>query len=209
MNNNRGILLVVSGPSGVGKGTVISKLFEMDENLYFSVSATTRKPRPGETDGVSYNFKTREQFEEEIDNGEMLEYAMYSGNYYGTPKSAVERKLAQGKDVVLDIEINGARSVSRLMPEAVLVYILPPDMAELRRRLEGRNTETEEMIKLRLETAYHELREAPEMYDFFVVNDVVESAASKIEYILEAKRCSRIAMQKALKQILEEVNNLA
>ena len=90
MNNNRGILLVVSGPSGVGKGTVISKLFEMDENLYFSVSATTRKPRPGETDGVSYNFKTREQFEEEIDNGEMLEYAMYGGNYYGTPKSAVE-----------------------------------------------------------------------------------------------------------------------
>ena len=134
---------------------------------------------------------------------------MYGGNYYGTPKSAVEKKLAQGKDVVLDIEINGARSVSRLMPEAVLVYILPPDMAELRRRLEGRNTETEEMIKLRLETAYHELREAPEMYDFFVVNDVVESAASKIEYILEAKRCSRIAMQKALKQILEEVNNLA
>ena len=142
MNRNEpqkeGLLIVLSGPSGVGKGTVISKLFEMDENLYFSVSATTRKPRPGETDGVSYNFKTREQFEEEIDNGEMLEYAMYGGNYYGTPKSAVEKKLAQGKDVVLDIEINGARSVSRLMPEAVLVYILPPDMAELRRRLEGR-----------------------------------------------------------------------
>ena len=103
--NNRGILLVVSGPSGVGKGTVISKLFEMDENLYFSVSATTRKPRPGEIDGISYNFKTREEFEQEIDNGEMLEYAMYGGNYYGTPKSAVEKKLAQGKDVVLDIEI--------------------------------------------------------------------------------------------------------
>ena len=205
--NNRGILLVVSGPSGVGKGTVISKLFEMDENLYFSVSATTRKPRPG--DGISYNFKTREEFEQEIDNGEMLEYAMYGGNYYGTPKSAVEKKLAQGKDVVLDIEINGARSVSRLMPEAVLVYILPPDMAELRRRLEGRHTETEEMIKLRLETAYRELREAPELYDFFVVNDVVEAAAAKIEYILEAKRCGRNAMQKALKQILEEVNNLA
>ena len=207
--NKRGILLVISGPSGVGKGTVINKLFDIDDNLYFSVSATTRSPRPGEVDGVHYSFKTREEFERDIENGEMLEYAEFGGNYYGTPKSAVEKKLAQGKDVVLDIEINGARSVSRLMPEAVLVYILPPDMAELRRRLEGRHTETEEMIKLRLETAYRELREAPELYDFFVVNDVVEAAAAKIEYILEAKRCGRNAMQKALKQILEEVNNLA
>lgn len=207
--NNRGILIVVSGPSGVGKGTVIGKLFEMDKNLYFSVSATTRKPRPGEEDGVSYHFVSKEEFEEDIDNGNMLEYAMYSGNYYGTPRSAVEKQLAQGKDVVLDIEINGARSVSRLMPEAVLVYIIPPDMAELRKRLVGRNTESEDMIKLRLETAYRELREAPELYDFFVVNDVVESAASKIENIIESKRCGRIAMQKALKQILEEVNSLA
>ena len=205
----KGKLFAVSGPSGVGKNTVLNSVVQQRERVQYSISATSRPMRPGEVDGKSYYFVSRARFEELIANDALLEYAEYVGNYYGTPKSAVEKKLAQGKDVVLDIEINGARSVSRLMPEAVLVYILPPDMAELRRRLEGRNTETEEMIKLRLETAYHELREAPEMYDFFVVNDVVESAASKIEYILEAKRCSRIAMQKALKQILEEVNNLA
>lgn len=207
--SNRGVLLVISGPSGVGKGTIISKLFEMDDNLYFSVSATTRDPRPGETDGVHYSFKSREEFRKDIDTGEMLEYAIFSGNYYGTPKSAVEKKLSQGKDVVLDIEIQGARSVKRLMPEAVLVYILPPDISELKSRLIGRKTESEEAIKMRLDTAYRELREAPDLYDFFVVNDVVDEAASKIENILEAKRCSRTAMDAALNQILEEVDNLA
>lgn len=207
--NNRGILLVVSGPSGVGKGTVINRLFDIDDNLYFSVSATTRKPRSGEVDGVHYNFKTREEFERDIENGEMLEYAEFGGNYYGTPKSAVEMQLSRGRDVVLDIEIQGARSVKRLMPEAVTVYILPPDMTELKNRLVGRKTEDENSIKVRLETAYRELRQAPELYDFFVVNDMVDSAAAKIENILEAKRCGRTAMETALKQILEEVNNLA
>jgi len=207
--SDRGLLLVISGPSGVGKGTVINKLFDIDPNLYFSVSATTRTPRPGEVDGIHYSFKTREEFEREIENGEMLEYAMFGGNYYGTPKSAVEKKLSQGKDVVLDIEIQGARNVKRLMPEAVMVYILPPDMAELKNRLVGRNTEDEDAIKVRLETAYRELREAPEIYDFFVVNDTVDSAAAKIENIMEAKHCAKTAMETALKQILEEVNNLA
>ncbi len=207
--NNRGLLLVVSGPSGVGKGTVINRLFDIDDDLYFSVSATTRPPRPGETDGIHYHFKTKEEFERDIENGEMLEYAVFSGNYYGTPKSAVEKKLSQGKDVVLDIEIQGAKNVKKLMPEAVMVYILPPDMAELKNRLVGRHTEDETAIKMRLETAYSELREAPELYDFFVVNDTVDSAAAKIENILEAKRCGKVAMETALKQILEEVNNLA
>lgn len=207
--NNRGVLLVVSGPSGVGKGTIIKKLFERNENLYFSVSATTREPRPGEENGVHYLFKSREEFESDIASGGMLEYAVYSRNYYGTPRSAVEEQLAAGHDVVLDIEIHGARNVKRLMPEAVLVYILPPDMAELRKRLVGRNTESEDAIKLRLEAAYRELKEAPDLYDFFVVNDVVEQAAAKIENILEAKRCGKSAMEKALQQILEEVNSLA
>ena len=207
--NNRGVLLVVSGPSGVGKGTIIKKLFEHNKNLYFSVSATTREPRPGEENGVHYLFKSREEFENDIANGGMLEYAVYSRNYYGTPRSAVEEQLAAGHDVVLDIEIHGARNVKRLMPEAVLVYILPPDMAELRKRLVGRNTESEDAIKLRLEAAYRELKEAPDLYDFFVVNDVVEQAAAKIENILEAKRCGKSAMEKALQQILEEVNSLA
>ena len=205
----RGKLIVIAGPSGVGKGTVINRLFDIDDNLYFSVSATTRNPRPGEVNGVHYNFKTREEFERDIENGEMLEYAEFGGNYYGTPKSAVEKKLSQGKDVVLDIEIQGARNVKRLMPEAVMVYILPPDMTELKNRLVGRKTEDENSIKVRLQTAYKELREAPELYDFFVVNDMIDSAAAKIENILEAKRCGRTAMETALKQILEEVNNLA
>lgn len=207
--NNRGVLLVVSGPSGVGKGTVIKKLFEIDSNLYFSVSATTRLPRPGEIDGIHYKFKTKEEFQADIESGEMLEHAIFSGNYYGTPRSEIEKHLSNGEDVVLDIEVQGARNIKRLMPEAVLVYILPPNIAELQHRLINRNTEDEKTIQIRLETAYRELHEAPALYDFFVVNDVAETAASKIENILEAKRCGKAAMNNALKQILEEVNNLA
>lgn len=207
--NKRGVLLVISGPSGVGKGTIINKLFDMDDNLYFSVSATTRQPRPGEVNGVHYTFKTIEEFEHDIETGEMLEHAQFSGNYYGTPRSAVERKLSQGKDVVLDIEIQGARNVKRLMPEAVLVYILPPSIEELKNRLIGRNTETEEALEKRFRTAYSELHEAPELYDYFIVNDMVETAAIKIEDILEGERCSKTAMQEVIKQILEEAENLA
>lgn len=207
--NKRGVLTVISGPSGVGKGTIINRLFEIEENLYFSVSATTRNPRPGEIDGVHYSFKSREEFEHDIETGEMLEHAVFNGNYYGTPKSAVEEKLSAGKDVVLDIEIQGARNVKRLMPEAVLVYILPPSIDELKKRLVGRNTEDAETIKGRLSTAYRELHEAPELYDYFIVNDMVENAAIKIKDIIEGERCSANAMQEVLKQILEEAENLA
>ena len=207
--NKRGVLLIISGPSGVGKGTVINRLFEMDKNLYFSVSATTRKPRIGEIDGVHYKFKTREEFEHDIETGEMLEHATFSGNYYGTPRSAIEEKLAQGKDVILDIEIQGAKNVKHLMPEAVLVYILPPSIDELKKRLIGRNTEDEESLSRRLHTAYTELHEAPDMYDYFIVNDMVDNAAVKIEDIIEGERCSKNAMQEVLKQILEEAENLA
>lgn len=207
--NKRGVLTVISGPSGVGKGTIIKRLFELDDNLYFSVSATTRAPRPGEIDGVHYSFKTREQFEHDIETGEMLEHAVFSENYYGTPKSAVEEKLSAGKDVVLDIEIQGARNVKKLMPEAALIYILPPSIEELRHRLVGRNTETEEVINKRLHTAYTELHEAPELYNYFIVNDTVEEAAVKIKDIIEGERCSKSAMQEVLEQILEEAENLA
>lgn len=207
--NKRGVLTVISGPSGVGKGTIINRLFELDDNLYFSVSATTRAPRPGEIDGVHYSFKTREQFEHDIESGEMLEHAVFSENYYGTPKSAVEEKLSAGKDVVLDIEIQGAANVKKLMPEAALIYILPPSIEELRHRLVGRNTETEEVINKRLRTAYTELHEAPELYNYFIVNDTVEEAAVKIKDIIEGERCSKSAMQEVLEQILEEAENLA
>lgn len=207
--NNRGVMLVISGPSGVGKGTIINRLFEMDDNLYFSVSATTRSPRPNEIDGVHYSFKTKEEFEHDIETGEMLEHAQFSGNYYGTPRSAVEEKLSCGKDVVLDIEIQGAENVKRLMPEAVLIYILPPSIEELKRRLTGRNTEDEETIRRRLSTAYTELHKAPELYDYFIVNDTVDEAAVKIKDIIEGERCSGPAMKDIIKQILEEAENLA
>ncbi|MBQ7938013.1 MAG: guanylate kinase [Oscillospiraceae bacterium] len=207
--NKRGVLTVISGPSGVGKGTIINRLFELDENLYFSVSATTRKPRAGEIDGVHYSFKTKEEFENDIESGEMLEHASFSGNYYGTPKSAVEEKLSQGKDVVLDIEIQGARNVKKLMPEATLIYILPPSIDELKKRLIGRNTEDKESISRRLHTAYTELHEAPELYDYFIVNDMVDEAAMKIKNIIEGKHYGRTAMQEALKLIIEEAETLA
>ena len=207
--NKRGVLLVISGPSGVGKGTIINKLFDMDENLYFSVSATTRQPRPGEINGVHYTFKTVEEFEHDIETGEMLEYAIFNGNYYGTPRSAIEQRLSEGKDVVLDIEIQGAKNVKKIMPESALVYLLPPDIEELKRRLIGRNTEDAETIAGRLHTAKSELKEAPELYDYFIVNDLVDNAAIKIKDIIEGERCSKTAMQEVLKQILEEAENLA
>ncbi len=207
--SKRGVLLVVSGPSGVGKGTVMKKLFEMDKNLYFSVSATTRAPRPGEIDGVHYKFRTREEFEHDIETGEMLEHAEFSGNYYGTPRSAVEEKLSEGKDVVLEIETQGARNVKKVFPKAVLVYILPPSIEMLKDRLTGRNTEDEETVNRRLHTAYKELNEAPELYDYFVVNDMVENCAVKIEDIIEGARCSKANMKEILKKILEEAESLA
>ena len=207
--NRRGVLTVISGPSGVGKGTVIKRLFEIEDNLYFSVSATTRKPRPGEIDGVHYSFKTKEEFEHDIETGEMLEYAIFNGNYYGTPRSAIEQSLSEGKDVVLDIEIQGAKNVKKILPESALVYLLPPDIEELKRRLIGRNTEDAETIAGRLHTAHAELNEAPEIYNYFIVNDLVDNAAMKIKDIIEGERCSKTAMQEVLKQILEEAENLA
>lgn len=207
--SRRGVLTVISGPSGVGKGTIIKRLFDIEDNLYFSVSATTRKPRDGEVDGVHYNFKTKEEFEHDIETGEMLEYASFSGNYYGTPRSAIEQRISEGKDVVLDIEIQGAKNVKNILPEAVLIYILPPSIEELKRRLIGRNTEDAESLERRFKTAYKELHEAPDMYDYFIVNDVVDNAATKIKDIIEGERCSKNAMQEVLKQILEEAENLA
>ena len=146
MNETRGLLVVVSGPSGVGKGTIMRPFMERNKNVKYSVSATTRAPREGEIDGVNYHFVTKEQFEKLIENDEMLEWARYGGNYYGTPRFAVERGLAAGLDVVLEIEVKGAQQVRRRCPEAVSVFIMPPSFEELSNRLHGRNTESEEKI---------------------------------------------------------------
>ena len=182
----RGLLIVFSGPSGVGKGTVRAKIFEQENNFKYSVSMTTRKQRPGEVDGVDYYFRTREQFEELIRKGEMLEYAEYVGNYYGTPLTYVNKTLDEGKDVFLEIEVQGALQVKKKKPDAVFVFLTPPDLEELRERLVGRGTDSDEVIASRLLKAKEEIRLMSE-YDYAVVNDKVELAAERVKRIIEAE----------------------
>ena len=181
----RGRLLVISGPSGTGKSTVIGELMARKAGLEFSVSATTRAPRPGETDGVDYYFVSRERFDEMIENDELLEHADFVGNSYGTPRSQVEARLEQGITVILDIEVQGAAQVKAAMPEAVTVFLAPPSLEELERRLRGRGTDSEETIRRRLETARKELLLAPE-YDHMVINNEPGQAAEEIRAILES-----------------------
>jgi guanylate kinase len=182
--SERGKLLVISGPSGTGKSTVIGHLMKLRPGLEFSVSATTRAPRPGEVDGREYFFVTHDRFAEMVDNNELLEHASFVGNHYGTPRSQVEKRLEQGITVILDIEVQGAAQVKAAMPEAVTVFLAPPSLEVLEQRLRGRGTETEEKIRSRLETARQELLLAP-TYDFTVINDDAERAAREIRDILE------------------------
>ena len=184
----RGQLIVLSGPSGVGKSTVISELLGQRQDIHFSVSFTTRQPRVGEADGVNYHFVDRAEFERMISAGELLEYAEYVGNYYGTSLKAIQEKVAAGTDVLLDIEVQGAAKVRAKCPEAVLIFIIPPSFEELSRRLRGRNTDSEETIAGRLRKAREEYRQIPS-YDYLVVNDKVSAAAAEIIAILLAEDC--------------------
>ncbi len=184
---SRGKAFIISGPSGSGKSTVLREVFKTYKNYYFSVSATTRAPRPGETDGVEYWFITGEKFDEMVENDEFLEHARFAKCSYGTPRGPVEEKLSNGVDVFLDIEVQGAAQVKAKMPEAVSVFIKPPSFEELERRLRGRSTESEEKIALRLETAKKELLEA-EHYDYVVINDNYVDAARRLLDIINTEK---------------------
>ncbi|MDO5124163.1 MAG: guanylate kinase [Eubacteriales bacterium] len=180
----RGTLFVYSGASGVGKGTIMKKLVERDKSICLSVSATTREPREGEINGVHYWFVSREEFDKMIDDDGFMEYATYCNNYYGTPKKAVEEKLAQGFNVFLEIEVKGALNIIEKYPDCVSIFVLPPSFETLEKRLRLRNTETEEQIRNRLETAMREIK-LSEVYDYTVVNDDLDKAVEDVLSIVK------------------------
>ena len=186
--NRQGTLAIISGPSGVGKSTVIAKVMQARPDLYFSVSYTTRTPRTGEVDGIHYHFVSRPEFERMIADNELLEYAEYSGNYYGTSARLIDSKLAAGIDVLLDIEVVGSKIVHDKRPDTPLIFVIPPSFEELSRRLHDRQTDAEDVIKRRLTRAKEELKEVSR-YDYLVVNDVVEDAAAEVCAILKAEGC--------------------
>ncbi|MCI5720990.1 MAG: guanylate kinase [Firmicutes bacterium] len=202
----KGKLFIISGPSGTGKGTICKALLERND-IEISISMTTRAPREGEIHGVSYYFATREEFEKTIAEGGFLEYADVFGNYYGTPKAMVVEKLEQGRDVVLEIDVQGAINAKKVYPESVLIFILPPSLEELRARIVGRGTETEDVINLRLSKALEEMSYI-DKYDYYVVNDVIDDAIIRTEAIMLAEhgRVIRDDVETMLDKYKEEKN---
>ncbi len=185
--NKKGLLFIISGPAGSGKGTIVSRVRELAP-FELSVSATTRNPRPGEIDGVHYHFLTKEQFEEKINAGEMLEHAKYSSNYYGTPKAPVEQILSEGKNIILEIEVQGALQVKEKMPDAVMIFVMPPNYETLLSRIRGRGTETEEVIQTRMKQSHFEIDNF-DKYDYVVVNETngIEKAAQDVLDIMKVE----------------------
>lgn len=184
----RGNLIIMSGPSGCGKGTICKSLLKNNDNVVMSVSMTTRQPREEDIDGVTYHFVSKEEFEHRICEGQFLEYAKYNDNYYGTPKDKIEQLLDEGKDVIAEIEIQGALQINDIMPEAIFIFIMPPSMRELKKRLINRGTETKEQILNRFKTAYQEINEVSK-YNYIVINDDLDFAVKKVESILLSERC--------------------
>ena len=184
----QGPLIVLSGPSGCGKNSVIKQLLTIRPNCWISISCTSRQPRPGEENGKDYYFLSKEEFEKDITKEQFLEYAEYAGNYYGTPKKYIQQHLDQGEDVILEIEIQGALKIKEQLPETIFIFIMPPSMQELKRRLQNRKTEDAAKIDKRFKRAYEEINEISK-YNYVVVNDVIETAAAKVNAILEAERC--------------------
>lgn len=208
MTMNKGVLVVVSGFSGAGKGTLMNELLSKYDNYALSVSATTRSPRPGETDGKEYFFKTKDEFQSMIDNNEFLEYACYVENNYGTPKNYVDEKLSEGKDVLLEIEIQGALKIKKMMPDAVLIFILPPSADELKRRLTGRGTETTDVIEARLKRANEEA-EGIENYDYVLVNDNLDESAAALHELIQSSHCSTFRNIDLINNIREGVKRFS
>jgi len=199
----KGILFILSGPAGVGKGTVRKRLFEQETHLKYSVSATTRKMRPGEKEGVDYLYKSKAQFEQMIQQNELLEYAKYVDNYYGTPKKYVLDELNKGNDVFLEIEVQGAMQVKQNFPEGVFIFLFPPSLEELKNRIVNRGTETNDVILQRLEEARKEIEMMRE-YDYVVVNDDVDKAVAKVKSIVVSEHCKRERIENEYNKILED-----
>lgn len=199
---NKGLLIVVSAPSGCGKGTILSEVLK-DDSFYYSVSATTRSPRLGEVNGVTYHFITKQDFEERIKSNAMLEYVEYCGNYYGTPKKEIDEMREQGKNVILEIEVQGAMKVREICPDAVFIFVLPPSVAELERRLKKRATETDDVIAQRVSQARSEI-ELARKYDYVVVNAALEDVINDFKTVIKAEE---LKVSNAQDLIDEVINN--
>lgn len=201
--HEKGLLIVLSGPSGVGKGTVRKEIFSQpDTKFEYSISMTTRSPREGEVDGVDYFFKTREEFEKLIEQGKLLEYAEFVGNYYGTPVDYVRETLDKGKDVFLEIEVQGARQVREKFPDGLFIFLMPPSLSELKNRIVTRGTETEDIINNRLNVAKEEI-EMMNLYDYVVENDQINLACERIKAIVVAEHCRRERVEPKYLKMLE------
>jgi guanylate kinase len=205
--NKKGILIVISGFSGAGKGTVVKDILHRYEDYAVSISATTRSPREGEADGREYFFKTKEEFEAMIAAGELIEYAQYVGNYYGTPRRYVEEQLAAGRNMILEIEIQGALNIKKLFPEAVLLFITPPTAKELEERLRGRGTEDDATIRARMARASEEAK-GLEAYDYIVVNDTVEKCSDTIDAIVRSEKNKSSNQAEFINDIKRELDSV-
>lgn len=204
----KGILIVISGFSGAGKGTLVKELMKTYDNYALSISMTTRNPRVGETDGVEYFFSTRENFEKKIAEDGLIEYAEYCGNYYGTPKSYVEQQLSAGKDVILEIEIQGALKVKEKLPETLLLFVTPPSATVLKERLVGRGTETMEVIEQRMSRAVEE-SQGIEAYDYLVINDDLQACTQEIHQIVQSAKNAAVRNVDFIEQIRSELEQLS